>query len=211
MHILLTDLLTCPRCGPDFGLILRGDRIEDRRVFEGVLGCPNCREGYPITDGFTDLRAPPRRPLPPVTEPPRRLDDREEILKIAALFGVREGPGNLVVVGPLARASPGLAALLERIEVVAVAPDLQVWEEEPGVSRMAAGPGLPFYPGRMRGVLLDGEAGDPYLDDAPRVVGPGGRVVVLRPTRERSRIRDRLRGEGMELILDEDEALVASR
>ena len=43
MHILLTDTLTCPRCGPDFGLILLAERIEGRRVMDGHLGCANCR------------------------------------------------------------------------------------------------------------------------------------------------------------------------
>lgn len=211
MHIVLTDLLTCPRCGPEFGLILRGDRVRERRVLEGVLGCPNCREGYPIRGGFADLRAPPRRPLPPVPERPEPLDDEEEVLKIAALLGVREGPGNLVLVGPSARAATALSEVLDGVEVVTVASDLQGWEEEPGVSRMVAGPGLPFYARRVRGVLLDGDAGDPYLDDAPRVVGPGGRVVVLHPRRDRDRIRSRFREEGLALVLDEDEALVATR
>ena len=32
MHILLTDALTCPRCGPDFGLIVLAEGVEDRRV-----------------------------------------------------------------------------------------------------------------------------------------------------------------------------------
>ena len=57
MHLLLTDRLTCPRCGPSFGLILLADRMNDRRVVDGVLGCPNCRDGFPVRDGFGDLRA----------------------------------------------------------------------------------------------------------------------------------------------------------
>ena len=60
MHLLLTDRLTCPRCGPEFGLVLLADRLEDRRVLEGALGCPNCRDRYPVRDGFGDLRPPPR-------------------------------------------------------------------------------------------------------------------------------------------------------
>ena len=209
MHILLTDLLSCPRCGPEFGLILRGDRIEDRRVHAGVLGCPNCREGYPIEEGFADLRSPPRPPLPPVVEPPRPEEGEDEVLRIAALLGVKEGPGHLVLVGPSARAAPALARMLERIEVVAMAPDLRVWGEEAGVSRMVAGPGLPFFSRRIRGVLLDGEAGAPYLDEALRVVGPGSRLAVLRPNEAAA---DRIREAGLELVLDQEpEAIVAER
>lgn len=59
MHILLTDILSCPRCGPEFGLILLADRIEARRVLAGTLGCANCRSKYAIRDGVADLRAAP--------------------------------------------------------------------------------------------------------------------------------------------------------
>lgn len=208
MHILLTDLLACPRCGPEFGLILRGDRIEERRVLQGLLGCPNCREGYPVEDGFADLRAPPRNPLPPVMEPPAAVEDEEEVLRIAALLGVKEGPGYLVLVGPSARAAPALADMLERIEVVTVAPDLRVWDEAPGVSRMAGGPSLPFFSRRIRGVLLDGDAGAPYVDEALRVVGPGARVAVLRPEQD---VRARLMEAGLELVLDEGSAMIVAR
>ncbi len=34
MHLLLTDRLTCPRCGPDHGLILLAREIVDR-LFDG--------------------------------------------------------------------------------------------------------------------------------------------------------------------------------
>ena len=63
MHLLLTDRLTCPRCGPEFGLILLADKLVDRVVHSGVLGCPNCRDAFQVEDGFADLRAPPRRGL----------------------------------------------------------------------------------------------------------------------------------------------------
>ena len=63
MHILLTDRLACPRCGPEFGLVLLAHEVRDRRVLEGDLGCPNCREAYPVREGFADLRPPPRTPL----------------------------------------------------------------------------------------------------------------------------------------------------
>lgn len=63
MHLLLTDRLTCPRCGPTFGLILLADRMDERRVVAGSLGCPNCRDRFRVADGFADLRAPPRGEL----------------------------------------------------------------------------------------------------------------------------------------------------
>ena len=59
MYILLTDALTCPRCGPDFGLLVLADRMAERRVIEGALGCANCRSSYPIRNAAADLRVAP--------------------------------------------------------------------------------------------------------------------------------------------------------
>ena len=63
MNVLLVDYLACPRCGPAFGLVLVAREVEERRVRTGLLGCPNCRDEFPVEDGFGDLRPPPRSPL----------------------------------------------------------------------------------------------------------------------------------------------------
>src|SRR5690606_34919244 len=101
MFLPLTDLLTCPRCGPEYGLILLADRIEDRRVLAGALGCPRCHTRYPITAGLADLR------LREAEEPAEQTEsegtsasagesaaegsDREEAVRLAALLGLAEG------------------------------------------------------------------------------------------------------------------------
>src|SRR5690606_33440071 len=112
MHVLLTDRLTCPRCGPAFGLILLAERAEERRVQKGVLGCPNCRDSFPIDDGFGDVRAPPRRGVPAglAGGPDPRPTDAAESERLAALLGVAEGPGTLALVGGPARHGEALAA-----------------------------------------------------------------------------------------------------
>ncbi|MDE2753719.1 MAG: hypothetical protein OXI83_14170, partial [Gemmatimonadota bacterium] len=64
MNVTLTDHLVCPRCGPPFGLILLAHRVRDRRVQRGEFGCANCRDRFPVEDGFGDLRPPPRGTVP---------------------------------------------------------------------------------------------------------------------------------------------------
>jgi len=130
---------------------------------------------------------------------------------MAALLGVKEGPGHLALVGSAARAAPSIADMLERIEVVTVAPDLRAWDEAPGVSRIAAGPGLPFFSHRIRGVLLDGKAGAPYLDDAFRVVGPGGRVVILGAGEFGDGVRVRMEEAGLEVVLDDPSGVMVGQ
>jgi uncharacterized protein YbaR (Trm112 family) len=98
MHLSLTDILTCPRCGPEFTLVLLADRVEDRRVLDGSLGCANCRERYPVHDGFADLRPPPAGPLPDAGAGPRP-GPQDEAYRLAALMGVTQGPGFVLVLG----------------------------------------------------------------------------------------------------------------
>ena len=225
MHLLLTDRATCPRCGPAFGLILLAERVVDRRILEGHLGCPNCREHYPVGRGFGDLRPPVDRraradeppgtakptgaPDPPAAAPdpdPAVTHDVEGALRLAALLGVERGPGFLLVMGPSARLAGRVAAMVEGIEVVAVGPGVQALDEDSGVSRMAFGQGVPFYDGSFQGVALQGEWISPYLAEALRVLRTGARIVLLDPSEED---RTRLEKAGLEFLLVTGKALVA--
>ncbi len=204
MHVLLTDRLSCPRCGPEFGLILLADRVEERRVLEGLLGCSNCRDRFPVSGGFADLRTPPREPLEGEAAPAPPDDAVAE--RLQALLGVAEGPGQIVVVGPAAVHAPALARRTPDVEVVAVSPALAGAEEAPRVSRLAARPGLPFFPRTFRGVVLSGDASPRLLDEAVRVLAPGARVVVLDAGEE---VRARLEAAGVTPLLDDRDERVA--
>ena len=144
MHVLVADRLTCSRCGPEFGLILRADQTHDRRVTEGVLGCPNCRDQYPITDGFGDLRAPPRSELPKglAGDPVIRTQDESEYL--LPLLGITRGPATVLLIGGPTELGPGLAALLDDIHVVGADADLARWPTDPSWSRIVSYPGIPL-------------------------------------------------------------------
>lgn len=208
MHVLLTDRLTCPRCGPEFGLILLADRVEERRVLEGLLGCPNCREKYPVREGFGDLRAPPRTPLEHEDASALDVADGEGTVRLAALLGVSRGPGHVLLVGAPAGHAEALVEMLEEVEVVGVHPGLHDRREVPGVSRIAAHAGLPFYDRMVQGVALDGAAAEGMLGEAARVVTPGGRLVVLKPSPS---VRDRLERGSLAPVLDEDDVVVMAR
>jgi uncharacterized protein YbaR (Trm112 family) len=208
VHLLLTDRLTCPRCGPEFGLILLADRMEDRRVVDGTLGCANCRDGFPIRRGFGDLRAPPREDLPLGRAGDPGAADPAEAERLAALVGVAEGPGTLALVGAVARYAHHFAETLTGVEVVAVDPALSRWPDVPGVSRMAARPGLPFFGRTLRGVAVDGQLGPRWIRESARVVAPLGRVVVVTAGQGG---RDALVGSGLGILADESGTIVAAR
>lgn len=178
MHLLLTDRLSCPRCGPRFGLILLADRMDDRRILDGTLGCPNCRDGFPVVQGFGDLRAPPRGELRPGRAGPPSPPDPEAAFRLQALLGVAEGPGTILLVGSPARHAEALARALSGVEIVALDADLAAWPDAPGVSRLTSRPGVPLFGRSLRGAVVDGGLGDPWIEEGARVVAPLSRVVV---------------------------------
>lgn len=207
MHLLLTDRLTCPRCGPSFGLILRADRLESRLVLEGVLGCPNCRDGFPIVAGFGELRAPPRDPLGKGLAGPPVEPSLEDAGRLLALLGVAGGPGTVALVGEPARYGPRVAEALGEIRVVGLDPDLATWPETPEMSRLAAAPGLPFFSSTIRAVAVDGRLGPSWVREAARIVAPGGRVVVVHAPEETAAV---LEEQGLRVLASEAETVVAA-
>lgn len=225
MHLLLTDRLTCPRCGPTFGLILLAERMADRRVEDGTLGCPNCRDAFPVKDGFADLRAPPRGELPEGRAGAAPPEDRaetslpgdvtgpttgasEEAEWIVALLGIPRGPGTVVMMGRPAVHAALVAEAVEDLQVVAVDPDARHWPDRTSVSRMAAAPGLPFFSQVLRGAVVDGALGRGLLFEAARVVASKSRVVVTEAPGDAEEV---LEEAGLEILATESGTVVATR
>ncbi|HST59710.1 MAG TPA: hypothetical protein VLK84_13495 [Longimicrobium sp.] len=229
MHILLTDALTCPRCGPDFGLILLAERTEERRVVSGHLGCPNCRSQFPIRDRMADLRlgasassasADPSAsagPAESVDSARGGEGDGEAAVRLAALMGLAGASGMALIAGPGARHASAVSALVPELEAIAVsesadsmdsadAGDSADGADSAGVSRvLASGAGLPFR-GGLRAAALTGGADDARLREALRVLAPGARLVVDPAPADAA---ERLRGLGAEVLLDEEGVVVA--
>jgi uncharacterized protein YbaR (Trm112 family) len=212
MHILLTDALTCPRCGPDFGLIVLAEGIEDRRVRGGHLGCPNCRSQYPIRDRVADLRpgGSPSVESSPSAEAPRGGEgDGDAAVRLAALMGLAGASGLALIAGPGARHAAAVSALVPELEVIAVSDSADGAGSagaEAGVSRvLASGAGLPFR-GGLRAAALTGGADDARLREGLRVLAPGARLVVDPAPADAA---ERLRGLGAEVLLQEDGVVVA--
>jgi uncharacterized protein YbaR (Trm112 family) len=183
VYLLLTDRTSCPRCGPGFGLILLADRLDDRRVREGVLGCSNCRERYPIHEGVADLRPPPRASLA-VAEPdpfPRPHDSLA--LTAAAASGVGPAGGKVLLVGAAASLAGATAAVVpEGVEIVTAQRGRPSLPVGPGVSPTVVGLTLPFFDATFAGVVMCGsDAAPEALREAARVLLRGHRVVLLDP------------------------------
>ena len=193
-------------------MILLADRLENRRVIEGSLGCPNCRDRFPIEEGFGDLRPPPRSTdgdAPEIESPAS-----PPAIEVAALLGLSDGSGSVALIGDMAGHATELSALVRGVEFIGIAPGLRGWEEREGVSRMTAGIVLPFSSGSLRGVGLfaDGDAsmagGASMAGELSRVVATAGRIAVWGEVEEWERA---LTSEGLEVLASEESALVVTR
>lgn len=208
MNILLTDILTCPRCGPDFGLILLADRMESRRVLDGWLGCANCRERYEVRGGVADLRAAPGDGGADAEPGGGASGTDAYAWRLAALMGVTTGPGFTLIAGPGVEAAGRIAGAIEGLEVIAVGEGLADRAAEAGVSRVAAGPALPFYGRSMLAVALTGGAAAALLSEGVRVLAPTGRLVLDPAPADAA---ERLAAEGLKVLAEGDGAVVAAR
>jgi uncharacterized protein YbaR (Trm112 family) len=202
VHIVLTDLLTCPRCGPDFGLILLAERMEGRKVIEGRLGCANCREEYPVHNGEPDLRL-----VPPATAWTPASGDAERALRFAALLGVGHAPGTVLVYGADAGLLGGIRDLLPNARVLGAGPGALPGVGAEGVDWAVVGDRVPLRSGSLRGLAFALPPGEALLDEALRVLAPGAHLVVdpAPPGLAASLVP-----KGVEILLEQDGATVAS-
>jgi uncharacterized protein YbaR (Trm112 family) len=201
VHILLTDILTCPRCGPEFGLILLADRITERRVQEGTLGCANCRTQYPIRNGALYMDATPAA-LTGVASP-------DAAVRIAALTGLTHGSRYAIMAGPAAQHAPAVAALIDGLEVIAIAEaraGAPPAEEENGVNPLGVTGVLPFTNARVTGVALTGAMADALLEEGARVLSPVGRLLLDPAPAD---AEERLRAAGLRVLARDATTVVA--
>lgn len=222
MEIALSDLLTCPRCGPAHGLILLPAEVRDRRVVSGVLGCPNCRERYPVEREVADLRGgagPVGRGASKMeaaekgaadaggeggNEDGRGSGDAEAAVRLAALLGLSEAGGVVLIAGPAAVHGGRVAEAAPGTTVVTTPESGGV----PGpVSRLRIGSALPLRTGSLRGVALTGPRAE-LIEEGARLLAPAGRLV-LDPAPEDA--GSRVATAGLRVLAKEGGVLVAGR
>lgn len=169
MFIELTDHLRCPADHAEQYLVLLPDRIVDRSVISGRLGCPVCGRTYAVTDGVAELG---ESPVGAGTA--SRLDPNS----MHVLLGLSGPGGYAVLVGSAAAGWDAVAEHNAGVALVAVNPPANVMDAGQVLSVLRA-PLIPLKSRSVRGVVLGPEfAGDPeWVREAARVTLPGLRVV----------------------------------
>lgn len=173
MFIELTDHLRCPADHAEQYLVLLPDRIVERSVIAGRLGCPVCGRTWPVGEGVAELGGPPPAPASGAALDPAAMH---------VLLGLSGPGGYAALVGSAAEAWRELAAELRGVALVAVNPPAGIADAAPALSVVRA-PLIPLKARSLRGVVLGAElSGDPHwVREAARVTLPGLRVVGRGP------------------------------
>lgn len=202
MFLELSEVFVCPDCRPAQGLVVLVDDIEDRRVREGHLGCPECEMKVPIREGvlrFDDVRGDGAErpgaeegPAGPGAALLAGVDPEEGATRLAALLGADRVEGCLLLGPGLEAPAAQLARLAGDAEVLVLADESDAAAPPaPGVSRaLGIDPAdLPVVTGRIAGVALVRPSAD-AVREAVRVLEEGGRAVLLEPSPEARGVLD---------------------
>lgn len=168
MHIELTDHLRCPREHPEAFLVLLPDRMAERHVVAGHLGCPVCGWSCAWTDGVPDFGDGWRATsAPPFDAAAARV-----------MLGL-DGPGGwIALAGDAAALTRELVALVPGVSFVAINPPSGI-EPSAAISVLLSG-AWPLKTHAMRGVVIGSDAKH-WQDIALRTTLPGLRAVGCGP------------------------------
>lgn len=183
MFIELVDSLRCLTPHEDTWLVAAVARMAGRHIIEGTLGCPVCRREYPVRDGVGWFAPPSPGDVEPIVESLAPTPDTDRVARAAALLGLAD-PGGIVVLGggwgdcaeALAELGPAHVVVLDGAPPPGSRPE---------ISSLRVGDRLPFAAGAVRAIALGpGVTGisagvdDTLLASAAHALRARGRLVA---------------------------------
>lgn len=185
MFVELIDQLRCPAPHEESWLVLFADESRDRHILRGTLGCPVCGARYPIEGGtvwFVDADGGNGTGAGNGTDATHSDGDAAAPalppMAIAAYLDLAEPGGIVALFGAWAAAAEELGDIVERVELVAIAPRGPTHPMQSGIvppSRTR----VPLAPGAMRAAAVDvGDDAALVVIEAARLVRSGGRILA---------------------------------
>jgi len=111
MFIELVDSLRCVNAHEDTWLVAGVTRMDGRRIVEGKLGCPVCRREYPVRDGVARFAGTLSDPESSRLTPAPASATEERAMRAAALLGLTDAGGIVVLGGSWADCADAIAEL----------------------------------------------------------------------------------------------------
>lgn len=177
MYIELVDSLRCVEAHEETWLVAAVTRMDGRHIVDGTLGCPICRREYAVRGGVgwfsagrpAETSASLTNPAPPA--------DEDETIRAAALLGLTDAGGIVVLGGSWTRHADAVARLGASHVVVLNADATASSNQE--VSSLVVDDVLPFGTATVRAIAVDGSLATPaLLDSAVQKLRSRGRLVA---------------------------------
>ena len=184
MFIELIDALRCPSDHPPSRLVAALDRIEDRDVIDGMLGCPVCRSEFAIRHGALWL-VTNAMPAPAT----RAKQPEDDALRLAASLDLRTESGFAILRGSWCTLAESIVTISPTHLVLLDPP----FGTPPGLGRsiIHAGGTVPLAPRTAVAVAIDDNerayALAATVQPPGRIVGP---VQVTLPNDVKELVRD---------------------
>ncbi|MDB4910570.1 MAG: hypothetical protein JWO39_1393 [Gemmatimonadetes bacterium] len=192
MFLELVDSLRCVRPHEDSWLVARADELVERHIVRGELGCPVCEARYAVRDGIVDFAADAARAQAAdasrgsaSTRAAAQSDsgagaeaNQALALRAAALLGLTEPGGLVVLVGEWTACACQLLDMIEGVQLLALNPAQEL--QSGGPLSLALIPDvLPLAAASARGIALDAAHATPsLLAGAARALVPSGRLIA---------------------------------
>ncbi len=176
MHVRIIELLRCPAGHDESPLVASATRQADRRIVEGLLGCPVCGAVYSIHAAIADLTAGDSRSGAAAQ---RRPPSDDAAVRLAAQLDLAEPQRLVALFGEYASLAPALSVMFDALCVVLNAPkaDEAHIAEHASVLRIAHR--IPMAPSTVHSAAVDEEHVATHGLDAVRaLLRPKGRMVA---------------------------------
>ena len=159
------------RAHEDSWLVASADALVERHIVRGELGCPVCGTRYPVREGVVDFSSG--------SSAPRAYAALEGMaVRAAALLGLTEPGGMVVLAGEWSAAASEMLEMTENVQLLAL--DYARGLRSGGALSLALiADVLPLAASSARGVALDTAHATPALvQGAARALSPGGRLIA---------------------------------
>lgn len=186
MFIEVADFLKCPRNHDFQPCVVVPDKMENRNVVSGMIGCPVCKSEFPIRSGrgiFGEAE---------LVESPGPTDAST----LQAVLGLTSPGGYLVLVGSVVNCWSDLAGAAE-VHVIGINAPADIYDAQ-GLSLLDTSAEIPLKSSSVRGVVLSsGQTSRAWLSEATRIVLPGQRVVAVTESVPENKLERIARGGGV--------------
>jgi uncharacterized protein YbaR (Trm112 family) len=151
VHVGIIELLRCPAGHGESPLVASATRQTDRRIVEGVLGCPVCGAVYPIRGGIADFRPANSRG----GTQRGMVPNDDAAIRLAAQLDLTEPQRLVTLFGEYASSAPALSVMFDAVVVVVNASEADEAHAAEHASVLRIADTIPLAPSILHGVAVD--------------------------------------------------------